>query len=86
MSPIWMAAIFGTLGAIAAWSLVRAVTVGSIRSEGITFDADTNPIAYPATLAGRGLIVAFGVAEVAHAFGLTGDPFLTLKAWLGPLG
>ena len=86
MSPIWMAVVFGTLGAIAAWSLVRAVTVGKISSEGITFDADANPVAYPASLAGRGFVVAFGIAEVAHAFGLTGDPFLTLKAWLGPLG
>jgi hypothetical protein len=86
MSPIWMALIFGTLGVIAAWSLVRAVNGGSIRSEGITFDANANPVAYPASLMGRGLVVAFGVAEVAHAFGLAGDPFATMKAWLGPFG
>jgi hypothetical protein len=86
MSPTWMALIFGTLGVIAAWSLVRAVNGGGIRSEGFTFTADNNPVGYPAALAGRALIVAFGIAEVAHAFGLTGDPFLTLKAWLGPFG
>jgi hypothetical protein len=84
MSSTWMAIIFGGLGLIAAWSLVRAVNTGKIRSKGFTFNPDANPIGYPASLAGRGLIVAFGIAEVAHAFGLTGDPFLTLKAWLGP--
>ncbi len=85
MSPTWMAILFGGIGLVTAWSLMREVNRGSVESDGVTYDADANPMGYPAALAGRGVVLALCVLEVAHSLGWGEDPFLALKNLLGPL-
>jgi hypothetical protein len=83
MSPVGMAVIFGGLAAIAAWRIHVDLKIGIARDSIYTFRADDNPIGFGAVIAGKALVVAFGVAEILYALGLGDDPMTLLRKFLG---
>ena len=78
-----MAAIFGLLGAVAAWAIWRDLETGVSWDSLYRFRADTNPLGFGAVIAGKVFVMGFGIAEILHAFGLIGDPMLVLRALFG---
>ena len=83
MPPWFMALIFGSLGAIAAWSISRDLATGIASDDLYRFDRDENLLGYCALLAGKGFVVFFGIGKILFALGLMDDPFLMLKAIFG---
>ena len=83
MSPVVKPLIFGLLALAAAYGLWRSFTTGVASDEIYTFREDENPAGFMAATAGKMFVLAFGIAEVLHAFGLCGDPMEPLRAILG---
>jgi hypothetical protein len=83
MSSAWMAAIFGALGAVAAWAIRHDLRAG-VSGDGLyRFDRDTHPLGFAAIIAGKAFVVAFGMAEILFAAGLGDDPMLLLRRLFG---
>jgi hypothetical protein len=82
--PVWgMAAIFGILGAIAAWTIRRDLAIG-VTGDGLyTFRQDTSPVGFAAVIAGKAFVVAFAIAEILYAAGLGDDPMVLLRRLFG---
>jgi hypothetical protein len=85
MPPWFMALIFGPLALVAGWALVRDIQSGRSGDDIWRFNADTNPAGYASLLAGKVFVLAYGIATVTWAMGFNDNPFLLLKATLGPL-
>lgn len=82
MPSVVLALIFTPLVLLCAWSILRAIHSGEIRDEIWSFQADTSPSGFAIAIAGRGLVMAFGVAEVLYAFGLSENPIVLFKSAL----
>jgi hypothetical protein len=85
MPPWIMALIFGSLALFAGWALVRDIRSGQSGDDIWRFNVDSNPAGYALLLAGKVFVLAYGIATVTWALGLNDNPFLMLKAALGPL-
>ena len=77
MSPLARAAFFEALGLWSLWSVVNDLRSGSATNGRMTIHARENPGGFYLTVACKAAFVAFAVAVVLNAFGLTGDP----SAW-----
>lgn len=84
MSPAFMAALFGLLAAIAAWSIMRDLAAGVARDELYSFAVSRNPIGFLAVIGGKAFVVGFGIAMILYACGLVGDPMKPLRTLFGP--
>ncbi len=82
--PAWMLAlVFAGLAAAAAWGLRADLSSGVAGDDLYRFRADDNPTGYAAIVVGKLLVIAFGLAEIAHALGLLADPLLLLRRLFG---
>jgi hypothetical protein len=85
MPPWFMALLFGSLAAIAVWSIRHDLVTGVASDDIWRFNADSNPGGYWSLLVGKAFVVVYGLATIGWALGLNANPFLMLKAALGPL-
>ena len=83
MSPIIKPLVFGLLAVAAGYGLWRSFATGVTSDEIYTFREDEEPAGFMLVTAGKMVIMALGIAEVAHAFGLCGDPLEPLRAIFG---
>jgi hypothetical protein len=83
MSPTGMAILFGLLAVAAGYGLWRSFTTGVTSDEIYTFREDEEPAGFMMVTAGKMFVMAFGIAEVLHAFGLCGDPMEPFRALFG---
>ena len=83
MSPTGRAIIFGLLAVAAGYGLWRSFTTGVTSDEIYTFREDEEPAGFMLVTAGKMVVMALGIAEVLHAFGLCGDPLEPLRALFG---
>jgi len=78
-----MAIIFGLIAAAAAYGLWRDFATGVASDDLYRFRESENPTGFLAVVAGKFLVLGFGIAEVLHAFDLCGDPMVPLRALFG---
>ena len=79
MPPAFTATVFGILGLIALWAIRNNIRSGTARSQGWTCNIDDNPIGFCLIVSMKAAFVALAIAEILHAFGLVGDPFVNIK-------
>jgi uncharacterized membrane protein YfcA len=84
MSPAFMAALFGLLAVVAAWSILRDLLAGVAQDELYKFRVSENPAGFLAIIGGKVFVVGFGIAMILYACGLIGDPMKALRTLLGP--
>jgi hypothetical protein len=83
MPPWFIALIFTLLGIIAAGAIRNSLSSGIAGNGLYRFDVNTNPLGFAAIIAGKAFVMVFAIAEILHAFGVTGDPGLMLRALFG---
>jgi hypothetical protein len=79
-----MAALFGLLAVVAAWSIARDLAAGVAQDDLYSFAVNRNPIGFLAVIGGKVFVVGFGIAMILYACGLVGDPMKALRTLLGP--
>jgi hypothetical protein len=67
-------AAFEAFGAVALWSMVTDIRVGSTTNRGFTIDARENPGGFYLIMFGKGAFACFAAATLLHTMGLIGDP------------
>lgn len=79
MSAPAIALLFGAATLVVAWRIWIGLVTGVAGDRGYRYDINVNPLGYLLAMIAKAVFVAFGTAEVLHAFGLAADPVLAIQ-------